>query len=149
MPRLKMLRGPMPGDEFELDEALMTIGRGRKNQIIIQDNEVSRTHCRLVRVLDDYEIHDLGSTNGTFVNGERLHENETFLPMNTEFSLTRKLKFKLLSADAMLKEDDRLSTIAKSTVYSSKDNIPFKKVDDKLTYAEDDGPPIDEDYSPL
>jgi len=74
MPRLKMLRGPMPGDEFELDEALMTIGRGRKNQIIIQDNEVSRTHCRLVRVLDDYEIHDLGSTNGTFVNGQKVDE---------------------------------------------------------------------------
>ena len=52
----------------------MTIGRGRKNDIIIQDNEVSRVHCRLIRVLDDYEIHDLGSTNGTFVNGKKIDE---------------------------------------------------------------------------
>lgn len=74
MPRLKMLRGPFPGGEFELNEAIMTIGRGRKNHIIIQDNEVSRTHCRLVKVLDDYEIHDLGSTNGTFINGQQIDE---------------------------------------------------------------------------
>jgi pSer/pThr/pTyr-binding forkhead associated (FHA) protein len=70
MPLLKMLRGPEPGREISLDGDLLLIGRGRKNDIIIQDNEVSRTHCRLVRVLDDYEIHDMTSTNGTFVNGK-------------------------------------------------------------------------------
>ncbi|MGJ3240379.1 MAG: FHA domain-containing protein [Anaerolineae bacterium] len=74
MPSLKMLRGPSPGEEFNLNQQTMTIGRGHKNHIIIQDNEVSRTHCRLVRVLEDYEIHDLGSTNGTFVNGQRIDE---------------------------------------------------------------------------
>lgn len=83
MPRLKMLRGPSPGEEFELNEAVMTIGRGRKNHIIIQDNEVSRTHCRLVRVLDDYEIHDLGSTNGTFVSGQQIDEGGWLLGERT------------------------------------------------------------------
>ena len=75
MPRLKMLRGPSPNLDFELVDSVITIGRGRKNGIIIQDNEVSRTHCRLVRVLDDYEIHDLGSTNGTFVSGQKIDES--------------------------------------------------------------------------
>lgn len=70
-----MLRGPSPNQEYELFDSVITIGRGRKNGIIIQDNEVSRTHCRLVRVLDDYEIHDLGSTNGTFVSGQKLDES--------------------------------------------------------------------------
>lgn len=83
MPRLKMLRGPFPDTEFELDEAVMTIGRGHKNDIIIQDNEVSRQHCRLVRVLDDYEIHDLGSTNGTFVNGKKVDEGGWLLSGDT------------------------------------------------------------------
>lgn len=72
MARLKMLRGPTPGEEFPLESDVIKIGRGRKNDIIIQDNEVSREHCRLVRVLEDYEIHDLKSTNGTFVSGQRL-----------------------------------------------------------------------------
>jgi len=70
MPYLKMLRGPEPGRRIALEAAEMTIGRGRTNDIIIQDNEVSRVHCRLVRVLDDYEIHDLDSTNSTYVNGQ-------------------------------------------------------------------------------
>ncbi|MAU09420.1 MAG: hypothetical protein CL607_06340 [Anaerolineaceae bacterium] len=70
MPKLRMLRGPEPGQEFDLDEETIQIGRGRKNEIIIHDNEVSREHCRLVRVLDDYELHDLNSTNGTYVNGQ-------------------------------------------------------------------------------
>lgn len=74
MPRLKMLRGPQPGLVIELTGNKLTIGRGRKNDIIIHDNEVSRTHCTLVRVKDDYEIHDLESTNGTFVNGQPLDE---------------------------------------------------------------------------
>lgn len=72
MPMLKMLRGPDVGVEYPLQGETLTIGRGRRNDIIIQDNEVSRTHCRLMRVLDDYEIHDLESTNGTFVNGQRI-----------------------------------------------------------------------------
>src|SRR5690554_5916542 len=72
MPRLKMIRGPMPGTLMDLTAETVTIGRGRRNDFVIQDNEVSREHCRLVRVLNDYEIHDLNSTNGTFVNGRRV-----------------------------------------------------------------------------
>ena len=69
MPSLKMLRGPEPGRIYELNEDTVTIGRGRRNEVIIHDNEVSREHCRLVKVLFDYEIHDLESTNGTYLNG--------------------------------------------------------------------------------
>ncbi len=72
MPQLKMLRGPEPGKVFELTGENIHIGRGRKNDIIIHDNEVSREHCRLVRVLDDYEIHDGVSTNGTYVDGHKV-----------------------------------------------------------------------------
>lgn len=72
MPWLKMLRGPKPGEVFELRDERITVGRGRKNGIIIHDNEVSREHCVFVRVLDAYELHDLNSTNGTFVNGQQV-----------------------------------------------------------------------------
>lgn len=72
MPALKMVRGPEPGKIYDLTDDSITIGRGRRNEIIIHDNEISREHCRLVRVLYDYEIIDLESTNGTFVNGRRI-----------------------------------------------------------------------------
>lgn len=93
MPQLKMLRGPDPNTIYELEKNVITIGRGRKNDIIIQDNEVSRTHCRLVRVLDDYEIHDLTSTNGTFVNGQKVEaggwllSNESLVEMGDSITL--------------------------------------------------------------
>jgi pSer/pThr/pTyr-binding forkhead associated (FHA) protein len=57
---------------YELDDEVITIGRGSKCQIVVQDNEVSREHCRLIRLMADYEVMDLGSSNGTFVNGARV-----------------------------------------------------------------------------
>ncbi len=69
---LIMRRGPTPGAIFELEADEVSIGRGIKNHIVIHDNEVSREHCRLVRLIDGYEVHDLHSSNGTFVNGQRV-----------------------------------------------------------------------------
>src|SRR5215468_12707297 len=69
---LTMRRGPTPGTVYELDGEEITIGRGNKNGIVIRDNEVSREHCRLVRFSGNYEVSDLGSSNGTFVNGQRV-----------------------------------------------------------------------------
>ncbi len=77
MPHLRVVRGPEPGRVFELSDDVITIGRGRKNTIIIHDNEISREHCRLVKVLFDYEISDLNSTNGTFLNGRPVGETSS------------------------------------------------------------------------
>jgi pSer/pThr/pTyr-binding forkhead associated (FHA) protein len=82
MPQLKMLRGPEPGNVYDLSGDTILIGRGRKNDIIIHDNEVSREHCRLVQVLDDYEIHDGVSTNGTFVDGHKVDSSGWMLYNN-------------------------------------------------------------------
>jgi len=71
MLRLIMRRGPTPGAIYELERDDITIGRGSKNVIVIRDNEVSRDHCKLMRNGDDYTVMDDGSSNGTFVNGQR------------------------------------------------------------------------------
>ncbi len=67
-----MRRGPTPGAVYELEADEITIGRGNKNTIVVRDNEVSREHCRLVRLSENYEVRDLDSSNGTFVNGQRV-----------------------------------------------------------------------------
>jgi pSer/pThr/pTyr-binding forkhead associated (FHA) protein len=72
MPALIVRRGPNSGRIYELTKDVITIGRGSKNDIIIDDNDVSREHCRLVRSADNYEVQDNNSTNGTFVNGQRV-----------------------------------------------------------------------------
>ncbi len=64
--------GPNPGMVFELTEEVLMAGRDVTNDIVIGDAEMSRQHARLTRTPGGYVLEDLGSTNGTFVNGERL-----------------------------------------------------------------------------
>jgi hypothetical protein len=60
------------GDRIELDDGRNVIGRLADCQIIVSDSNVSRRHAQIHRAGSGFVINDLGSTNGTFVNGERL-----------------------------------------------------------------------------
>ena len=70
--QLIMRSGPTPGASFILEGDQLTIGRDATNEIVINDAEISRRHARLTFQGGKYVLEDLGSTNGTFVNGQRL-----------------------------------------------------------------------------
>ena len=70
--QLVMHAGPTPGKTFPLEGDVLTIGRDASNQISINDAEISRKHSQLVLQGGKYVLTDLGSTNGTFVNGQRV-----------------------------------------------------------------------------
>jgi len=63
----------LPGIQHRLGTAT-TIGRTTDNQIVVPVREVSRRHAEIILTEDGYTIKDLGSPNGTFVNGERITE---------------------------------------------------------------------------
>jgi hypothetical protein len=61
------------GEEFRLDSADLTIGRGGQNDVSIEGDEfASARHVRIEPRRDGVWVHDLGSTNGTHVNGLRI-----------------------------------------------------------------------------
>ena len=70
---LYLKKGPTPGIVYSLTDKGLTIGRDPLSDILINDPEVSRQHALLKRTATgDYYIQDLGSTNGTYVDGNRL-----------------------------------------------------------------------------
>jgi hypothetical protein len=71
--QLVVRKGPRPGQVFPLTLETVTIGRDPMTDIVINDPEVSRHHAKLTRRAGGgYEVQDMGSTNGTFVDGKRL-----------------------------------------------------------------------------
>ena len=72
MPSLFVFRGNDQGLRFELSAETLGIGRDTGNQIQIHDTEVSRRHAELRRSDKTYILADLGSSNGTYINGQRI-----------------------------------------------------------------------------
>jgi len=70
--QLVMRSGPTPGTVYPLEEDQIMVGRDSTNNVPINDAEMSRRHARLTFQGGKYVIEDVGSTNGTFVNGQRL-----------------------------------------------------------------------------
>jgi pSer/pThr/pTyr-binding forkhead associated (FHA) protein len=81
--RLVVLKSPDldEGQDFELDSAQLTIGRGGQNDIAIRSDEyASARHARFEPRQDGVWVQDLGSTNGTYLNGARLEHPRRLTP---------------------------------------------------------------------
>jgi len=81
--QLVMRSGPTVGKVYPLEAQVISIGRDATNMVVINDAEVSRRHARLELRTSAYAIQDLGSTNGTFINGTRLSGIQVLNPGDT------------------------------------------------------------------
>ena len=67
---LVVKRGPNAGSRFQLDRDKITAGRHPESDIFLDDVTVSRRHAEFRRTEDGFEVADIGSLNGTYVNRE-------------------------------------------------------------------------------
>lgn len=78
--KLVIIEGPGEGQEFSFYEGAQTIGRSSVNPIVIDEESVSGQHAQLELRQDEVTIYDLVSTNGTFVNDERITDRTKLKP---------------------------------------------------------------------
>jgi hypothetical protein len=76
MPSVVVKSGAKSGNEFPLQEGLNRIGRAPGNDIRLEDAGVSAAHCEIWVMRERLLVRDLGSTNGTFVDGRSVSEGE-------------------------------------------------------------------------
>ena len=70
--KLLIVSGPLQGKEMLVDKEVFTIGSGSGNDLVLADSTISKRHCEIAVDDNGYQIRDLGSTNGTVVQGVRV-----------------------------------------------------------------------------
>lgn len=80
--KLLVVSGPLQGKEFIVGKEVFSIGSGPNSDLVLKDSTVSRQHCEIQSVAGGSIIRDLGSTNGTFLQGVRVAE--AYLGQGTE-----------------------------------------------------------------
>ncbi|MEK6222779.1 MAG: FHA domain-containing protein, partial [Chloroflexota bacterium] len=74
-PIITIKNGLQAGERFTLEKRILMIGRDSINDIVIEDNSISRQHARISRKDMDFFLEDLGSSNGTHINGREIYES--------------------------------------------------------------------------
>ena len=77
---LVITAGPKKGERIPLENDAVTIGRASDSSLVIRDDYTSTRHAVLERRRGTWHITDLGSTNGTLVNGSRISSPVTVVP---------------------------------------------------------------------
>ena len=72
--QLSIIEGPDKGKKYALVKSATKIGKKENNDFIVSDSTVSRNHMIIEYSSDSFQLRDLGSTNGTYVNGTRVKE---------------------------------------------------------------------------
>ena len=72
--QLVVIEGPSKGKKLDLNRPATRIGKRENNELVVEDKTVSRNHLEIVQAEDSYQLKDLESTNGTFINELRVKE---------------------------------------------------------------------------
>lgn len=96
---LLMVEGPYAGKRFYVEESVLLVGRDADCDMVISDRQVSRRHASIMLEEGSYVLEDLGSKNGTFLNGQEVSEAQ-ILSDGDEIQIALCCKLAFVAADA-------------------------------------------------
>ncbi|MDQ3288040.1 MAG: FHA domain-containing protein [Pseudomonadota bacterium] len=94
---LRGMTGSVVGRNYPL-AGPMTVGRARESDLLLDEQGLSRHHARLVPTATGIQVEDLGSSNGSFINGQRVVRGEACAGDEIAFDT---LRFRLVSSEPM------------------------------------------------
>lgn len=100
-PLLVIYKGVLAGTRWPLRDGSVTLGRAPDCEIVLPERQISRYHAR-IEYDKGYILRDLGSKNGTFVNGERVRGQPYRLQDGDEISLATTLQMGFIAGEATL-----------------------------------------------
>ncbi|HLF24826.1 MAG TPA: FHA domain-containing protein [Anaerolineae bacterium] len=101
VPILVVQEGQLAGRRWPMDKPSITIGRGEECEIVLPDRQVSRLHVRISRGEDGFYVEDLGSKNGTYLNGMPVKDHVK-LQDGDEIQVALSVRLLFVGADATL-----------------------------------------------
>ncbi len=98
-PILIAREGQLTGERWTIDSDEFLIGRGSDCQIVLPERQVSRYHAKIVSEASNYILHDLGSKNGTHLNGAQVQGSKP-LRDGDEIQIALRVKLLFVGTDA-------------------------------------------------
>jgi len=102
MPMLIVYEGELEGQRWIIDQDRVIIGRGSDCEIVLPERPVSRHHAQIERDNSGYLLRDLGSKNGTYVNGQEVRDKPYRLKDGDEIQIALCVRMGFVGADATL-----------------------------------------------
>jgi diguanylate cyclase (GGDEF)-like protein len=134
------ISGPLIGKMFLLEEAETVIGRANDVDISISDPRISRKHVRISLCDGEAVIEDMGSTNGTFVNGTRVRRDT--LKSNDKIHISSETIFKFAlgdEAERMFQEEMHQMANFDAVTGCLNKHVLLRRLDEEFSYSKRKG----------
>ncbi len=99
-PVLIIMEGERAGQRWTIEGDTFVVGRGGECELVLPERQVSREHIRIYRDGSEYFLQDLGSKNGTWVNGVEIPNQTIALHDGDEISISKVVKITFVGSEA-------------------------------------------------
>ncbi|MFT7514590.1 MAG: putative component of type VI protein secretion system [Candidatus Omnitrophota bacterium] len=141
--KLLFTNGPREGDQIPLGDSITTLGRSKRNTIILDDPSISREHLRFYVDDDTVSVEDTGSSRGTLLNGQAL-TSRMALKHGDELDVGKQ-QIKIVSLNQSLDGDEDMTIFHNfeeiEEKFNSEIQVDFKQVKVRVEGKTAEAPP--------